>query len=222
MFENEHFFAVDKRPGYLTVPSRFKEKDSRPCEMTEWMSEKKIRLWAIHRLDEEVSGILLFAKSAQAHQVANTWFEKRIIQKTYQALSRPVSHLEKPSGKLVWKSRLLRGKKRAYEREFGKEAITEAEFLKNTEINGREFSLWNLFPLTGRSHQLRFEMAKHGFVILGDTLYGAKEELNNRQSIALRAIELNLSHCPERELFQLPKCLKTSELINWINWEGGM
>lgn len=213
IFENTNFLAVDKRPGFLSVPSRMGEKEDRPCEIIDWTRKKQFRLWAIHRLDEQVSGILLFAKTAEAHRVANGWFEKRLAHKTYEALTEAADKSFKPNEKLVWKSRLLRGKKRAYEREFGKEAITEAVFLGN--------GLWKLFPLTGRSHQLRFELSKHGFPILGDSLYGSKEPSPISGAIALRAVELDFSQCPEKEAFGLPQKIKTEGILEWWKEKKG-
>lgn len=212
LFENTNFLVVDKRPGFLSVPSRLGEKEVRPCEIAQWSKAKQIRLWAVHRLDEEVSGVLLFAKTAEAHRIANSWFEKRLVHKTYEALTESPDDKFKPQEKLVWKSRLLRGKKRAYERDFGKESVTEATFLGN--------SLWRLSPLTGRSHQLRFEMAKHGFPVLGDELYGSKIEPAIPGAIALRSVELNLSHCSERQALGLPEKLGAEGILQWWKVEN--
>ncbi len=211
LFENTNFLAVDKRAGFLSVPSRLGDQDPRSCEITEWSQEKQIRLWAIHRLDEEVSGVLLFAKTPDAHRIANGWFEKRCVRKSYEALTDVAEKSFQSGEKLVWKSKLLRGKKRAYEKEFGKEAITEATLVGKDS----DKSLWKLAPLTGRSHQLRFEMAKHGFPILGDELYGSKCPLGIPNAIALRAIELDFNGCPDREKVGLPEKLRVSSLVDW-------
>lgn len=211
LFENTNFLVVDKRAGFLSVPSRLRDQDSRPCEITEWSKNKQIRLWAIHRLDEEVSGVLLLARTPEAHRIANAWFENRLVRKSYEAFTEPAEESFKPNEKLIWKSKLLRGKKRAYEKDFGKEAITEAVLLKKE--TGK--SLWSLSPLTGRSHQLRFEMAKHGFPILGDELYGSKSASVVSGAIALRAVELDFSRCLERERLGLPEKLTVTSLTDW-------
>jgi len=202
--------AVEKRPGFLSVPSRLGEKEERPCEITDWSRKKQVRLWAIHRLDEEVSGVLLFAKTADAHRMANHWFEKRLVHKTYEALTENVENQFPTEQKIIWKSHLLRGKKRAYERDFGKEAITEAMWLGD--------GFWKLSPLTGRSHQLRFELAKHGFPILGDELYGSKVAPLIPGAIALRAVELDFCECPEGKALGLPEKLQVSGILSW--WKG--
>jgi tRNA pseudouridine32 synthase/23S rRNA pseudouridine746 synthase len=67
---------------------------------------------------------------------------------------------------------------------------------------------WKLEPITGRSHQLRFEMAKHGFPIDGDALYGSKREYP-RPGIALRASEIHFNQVPSKELMGLPAFFKS-------------
>ncbi|MFM8269534.1 MAG: pseudouridine synthase [Pseudomonadota bacterium] len=207
LFENTNFLVVDKRPGFLSVPSRLGDKDERPCEISEWSKLKEARLWAVHRLDEEVSGVLLFAKTAEAHRIANGWFENRLVHKMYEALTESAESKFKINEKQIWKSRLLRGKKRAYERDFGKESVTEATFLGN--------GLWRLSPLTGRSHQLRFELAKHGFPVLGDELYGSKTASVIPGAIALRSIELDFSDCSERLALGLPEKVRAEGVPQW-------
>ena len=216
MFENEHFLAIDKRAGYLSVPSRMGKNDPRPCEILFWMESKKCQLWAVHRLDEEVSGVLLFAKSAAAHRLANEWFEKRQVEKKYEAFSLPVSNPSTLSQKQVWKSKLLRGKKRAYERDFGKESVTEAQFEKNIELEDQKCAVWTLSPRTGRSHQLRYEMAKHGYPILGDSLYGSTAKWDHSGVIALRAVKLDFTRCKDRESLGLPVEIVVSDLESWL------
>lgn len=213
IFDNEHFIAVDKRPGYLSVPSRIGEADSRPCEGIEWQEKLKTRLFPVHRLDEEVSGILLFAKSEKAHQDASHWFEHRQVKKTYEALSEAIGAPYSPNQKLTWKSRLLRGKKRAYEKEFGKPSVTEVEFLGEGFIP--QTWAWSLHPLTGRPHQLRFEMFKHKHPVFGDLLYGAKTEFRP-STIALRAVHLDLSQAVARERYGLPPELRVDSLHAWF------
>lgn len=215
VFENNNFLCVDKRSGFLTVPSRWGAQDPRPCEFMDWSQKKQIQLWPIHRLDEEVSGVLLFAKTPEAHRLANRWFELHQIQKTYEALTESAESQWTPEKMEVWKSHLLRGKKRAYEKPFGKEAITEAVLQVQTASIPSGCSLWRLCPLTGRAHQLRYELSKRALPILGDSLYGSQKKFSVPQAIALRAIELNLSECPEAASLGLPQQLQVKGLLEW-------
>lgn len=177
--QNANFAVVEKPPLWLSVPGRFKE-DDRPIVGTTLQDELGLRIWPVHRLDFEVSGIMLFALNAEAHREAGQLFEKHLVRKIYQAISEPVT--VEFSGRQTWQRKLLRGKKRSYESPHGELAITEAELVS---ADGE----WSLSPRTGKSHQLRVEMASHGYPIAGDLLYGSKQNWRHR-GIALRAISL--------------------------------
>ena len=207
VFENEHFLAVDKPSGLLSVPSSFSQDDPRPVlgrileEQTNW------KLFPIHRLDMEASGIMLWARSLQAQTVASRWFEERSVSKNYQALTEGKADELSPGKKFCWESKILKGKKRAFEDPNGKMAVTYATFLAIRIFQGQQVLLWDLQPMTGRFHQLRFELVRHGFPILGDERYGATLPFEPN-AIALRASELDLSRCEKASKWGLPSKLK--------------
>jgi tRNA pseudouridine32 synthase/23S rRNA pseudouridine746 synthase len=183
VFENENFIAADKPARVLTTPAR-DASDSRRCLGRDLQMAAGRRIYPVHRLDFEVSGLVLFAKTAEAHRLACGWFERAEVGKFYRALSGPVSR-DIGGDWTDWRSRLVRGKRRAFEAAHGKDSLTRARLADS----GR--GLWELQPVTGRSHQLRFEMAKHGHPILGDTLYGGPPLTDPEHGIALRAIRLD-------------------------------
>jgi tRNA pseudouridine32 synthase/23S rRNA pseudouridine746 synthase len=205
VYESPHFVAVDKPAGVLTVPGRMGRDDPRPCLGVE-LERTLGRLWPVHRLDVEVSGLVLLARDPEAHRAASAWFEGRDVHKHYQALTE--ARGAAPSSEvLTWRSRLLRGKKRAYDSPHGKEAITRARCVGKRDA----WLAWELEPLTGRPHQLRVHLAGHGFPIAGDVLYGASAPWT-AGGIALRAVLLDLEACPGREVFALPGTLGVSPL----------
>ena len=174
VFENEAFVIVDKPGGTLSVPSQWGVEDPRPVLSIMLQEQLRCRLWPVHRLDFDVSGLLVFAKSEGPHRAANKWFEAREIHKVYEAwgVGEPPSI---KSGEIVeWNSMLHRGKKRTFETPHGKLAVTRASWLKQLPASEVKIQQWALDPLTGRPHQLRVEMAKHGNPILGDFLYGGE------------------------------------------------
>lgn len=201
IYDGDHFIALDKPHGWLSVPSRMGIGDPRPC----LISTFKARVWPVHRLDFEVSGLVLFAKNAEAHRAASQWFENRQVHKTYEAVTELGAGAPQET-QFEWRSQLLRGKRRTYESAHGAPSVTKAFYLKTKTTANRESALvWRLAPLTGRSHQLRFELAKHGYPILGDSLYGAKTPFHET-SIALRSMTLNFKDCPgARDQFALPE-----------------
>lgn len=192
LFQNDAVVAVDKPGGYLSVPSRMGAQDPRPCLGRELEKSLGLRLWPIHRLDEEVTGVILFALTPGAHKDLSMAFENRAVGKRYEALTDlgSQSSEEQFRQEVLWECLVLRGKKRAYESPHGKPAATKAQVLAKVTLGDGPALHWTLSPLTGRGHQLRFELFRHGFPIIGDTLYGSKRDFG-RDLVALRCMALN-------------------------------
>ena len=189
LHRSEHFVAADKPAGWLSVPGRFGERDPRPVLGRILQERLGMRLWPVHRLDEEATGIVLFALDAPAHARASAWFEHRRVAKTYEALAEIPAAGPPRTLAETWRSKLLRGKKRAYESEAGKPSETRARLAGVAPAPGGDALAFELEPVTGRPHQLRYEMARHGFPILGDELYGARRPFLPG-AIALRCVRL--------------------------------
>ena len=206
VLENKRFVIVDKPAGWLSVPSRMGVADPRPCVGMELQRQLGCRLWPTHRLDEEVTGLLLFAKDARAHAVLNAAFAERQVKKTYLATT---SGSPPADADLLetqrWTSHLLRGKKRAYVHPAGSEAITLVTLLAVDEAGLH----WRLQPLTGRAHQLRVELARRGCPIHGDVLYGSQRTYGN--GIALRAIALDFTGSVAAQALGLPEVIEVGE-----------
>lgn len=215
VFENENFVVCDKACGQLSTPSRHEAKDARGCLGTELQAQLQIQIYPVHRLDFEVSGLVMYAKNPASHREGNAWFENKTVRKSYGALTRTQSFghipenvenskeiLELAVGKTFeWQSLLLRGKRRAYESPVGKNSLTMVEYLGTNEKSQLQ---WKLNPVTGRPHQLRFEMSRHGFAIIGDRLYGS-QELWRDQAIALRAYGIDFSKAQGAQKLGLPE-----------------
>lgn len=222
VFENDNFVVCDKPSGVLTTPSRHADEDSRKCLGTALQADLGQQIFPVHRLDFEVSGLVLFAKNADSHRQANHWFENKLVQKTYRAFTteQDFSHIPanipgervplslETGNSFAWESRQLRGKKRSFLSPAGKPSQTKAEFLGR---NSQQFLSWNLQPVTGRPHQLRLDLSRHGFPILGDKLYGSRVEWGV-QAIALRAFEINFSRSPKAKILGLPEAIEVVAL----------
>jgi tRNA pseudouridine32 synthase/23S rRNA pseudouridine746 synthase len=213
--ETRDFIILDKPAGVLSTPARFQERDPRRCLGSELQEQLKTQIFPVHRLDFEVSGLVIYAKNAQAHRDANAWFEKKQVTKTYRAWTQGPSFAHLPpmvkaqsveletGRRFEWKCRLLRGKKRAYESPQGKDSLTGATYLGMQQGHHE----WDLNPVTGRSHQLRYEMSRHGHPIVGDELYGSKEKYA-AEAIALRAYRIDFSQAPgAQQAYGLPRDL---------------
>jgi tRNA pseudouridine32 synthase/23S rRNA pseudouridine746 synthase len=152
-----------------------------------------------------VSGLTLWAKDPASHRIAQSWFENSTVEKYYEAFALN----ERPGFESwqEWKTKLVRGKKRSFVADHGKLSITRARSV------GREgdFLKWQLQAVTGRPHQLRFEMSRNGFPIVGDTLYGGVAT-NHKNWLGLRAVELNFNGLEEKSRLGLPAVCRAPSL----------
>ncbi len=231
VFQNENFIVIDKPHGVLTVPARAGDADPRQCAGRMLERETGGRIFPVHRLDYEVGGIVMFARNSKAHRAASGWFEGHALQKTYEAITKPNEncqelHPQTPLDQpLIWEAVLVRGKKRAFEASHGKKSLTRAWFVRELELDmggapaAKKHQLWRLEPVTGRSHQLRWEMFRHGIPILGDTLYGgAPLGALDCDAIALRAVQLSFSEKVDASMFGLPPDgFACESVLHWLS-----
>ncbi len=216
VWQNAALVSVDKMSGVLSVPGRQGSEDPRPV-LGLWLQEQLgQRLWPVHRLDFEVSGLVVFALTADAHRRACQAFERRRVAKTYEALTGfsvpPVS-----GQTFAWSSLLVRGKRRSFEAPHGAQAVTHArcEGLIDAAAAGdyaaqAPLCLWRLFPQTGRPHQLRVHLAKQGYPIAGDVLYGGVAA--PAPGIALRSVSLAFLDPADQQALDVPERLRAPSL----------
>lgn len=211
VFENEHFIIVDKKAMVLSVPGRQGDDDGRPVLGKILEQDLAITIYPVHRLDFEVQGLIMYAKTPTAHKAGNDWFEKKEVFKSYAALSRVLDEKIPNNFKVgeiyTWEGKLLRGKKRAFLSPHGKDSTTKAMLLK---IENDVFH-WELNPITGRSHQLRFELYRHNHPIIGDALYSSNTVFE-QPGIALRAFKIDFSKAPNYKNFSLPEIVEVKAL----------
>ena len=168
LYEDDHLIVIDKPAGLLSVPGRGRDRQE---SVLRYLKETYSTIAAIHRLDQDTSGILLFAKDLLTHQTLQHQFAQHRVKKTYEAI------LENPCDRLSGAIELpLWGdpNDRPYQSvnlNNGKLAITQFNLLNPSE------SRVELIPLTGRTHQLRVHAADSNGLnnpILGDRLYGSQ------------------------------------------------
>lgn len=215
-FRNEDFLIAFKPAGMLTVPDRDGANTARPVLGLRLQNELGVRLFPVHRLDLPVSGLVLFALNAQAHKIANTWFEEHRVHKTYRAWTHPQSfthipaHVGNPRQAIIltrgmsleWHGKIDRNKRRAFESPHGKPSLTLAQYLGHHPVHGH--LMWDLQPVTGRPHQLRLDLSRHGFPIIGDALYGSTADFGPER-IALQAFLLDFSAIVVTQRLGLPE-----------------
>lgn len=192
LLERPDILAIDKPAGLPTIPDRF----GSPSVHGDLQALRGEKLWVVHRLDREVTGILLFARHAAAHRALSLAFEHHQLQKTYEAWSSGAPEAAVGS-EFTWGDLLMRGKKRAYVHPAGKQALTLARWEgpapvpRTLRASLGPLGRWTLLPKTGRNHQLRVQLALRGWPIAGDALYGSAVTWP-QPGIALRAIRLEI------------------------------
>lgn len=168
VYEDEHFLAVNKEAGILTIPDRFRKDIPNLFAI---LSRDRDELYTVHRLDKYTSGGLLFAKSKAVHKALSESFMERIPEKYYLAIvdgvpREAVGEIDKP----LTESMVTRGKMLIHPR--GKQSKTSYEVLENFV----KFSLLKVKIHTGRLHQIRVHLAHLGHPLMVDSLYGNREE----------------------------------------------
>lgn len=204
VYEDEHFLALNKQKDLIVHPARGKWTGTLVNGLVyygkKWSGVGgNWRPGILHRLDRNTTGIMLVAKSDEAHWRIARQFENRTIQKTYMAVIHGAPPLlgdviDMPIGK----DRYVREKQAVRKLEAGgKPALTIYEVKEQFQHNGLGYALVHLTPKTGRTHQLRVHMAAIGCPIVGDTVYGGRvfEEGDFKfERQALHAFEITFVH----------------------------
>jgi 23S rRNA pseudouridine1911/1915/1917 synthase len=153
-----------------------------------------------------VSGAALFARTDKASSRLTTLFREKKVAKTYLALV--LAEPPQPSGELI--HFLLKDEKRNAVKVFSHAADGAKESITRYETAGKagEYWLLRVFPLTGRPHQIRAQLAKIGCPVAGDLKYGAPAALPDA-SIGLHCLSMEFTHPVRQELLliraDLPK-----------------
>lgn len=202
IFENDKVLVVNKPSGLLSEAKG------------EYCPERTLADFGMvaHRLDRDTSGVMILAKDEDTLHFLKRQFQRRTVHKTYYAVVEGLPKLEQAKIDLP----LLRDMKRPTTFRVdanGKESITFYRLLKT---NG-DYSLVELKPITGRTHQLRVHMQYLGHPIVGDRVYG----LGDKNRLYLHAGELEVT-LPggERKVFRVPRPRSFDTLVMERSDEG--
>jgi RluA family pseudouridine synthase len=172
LYQDPALLAVDKPPGMLVIPGRFRVEESLRGLVDEYLAAYGERAYVVHRLDRGTSGVVLFARNASAHRSVNLSFDRREAEKCYLALVEGNLAGEGTIDAVLRPAR--RGRMRpALKGESGFPAVTRWKVLERFE----RFTWLELRPRTGRSHQLRVHLKLIGHPLAFDPVYGRKTPL---------------------------------------------
>lgn len=165
VLDDDHVIVLNKPANLLVLPDRFRHNLP---NLQSILSEELGKIFVVHRIDRETSGIVLFAKKASAHAALNEQFEHRMVEKIYLGIvvgnvAREEGRIDKP----LSESARIAGVMRIDEKS-GKEAVTEYRVLERF----KGYSLVELRPRTGRTHQIRVHLSSIGTPLMSDRIYG--------------------------------------------------
>lgn len=170
LFEGAGLLAVDKPAGMLVIPGRAEGSGPSLRELLESQLGRKV--WVVHRLDRDTSGVVVLALEAETHRVLSMAFESGKVRKRYLALVE--GRLEAPLMVDAALAPARKGRMRvARPGESGKPSRTR---LRPVELFTAA-SLVEAEPLTGRTHQIRVHLQSAGHPLLVDHQYGRAEPL---------------------------------------------
>jgi len=235
IYEDEAIILINKPANLLTVPDRWEPELP---NLLEWLNTRHHphKIYTVHRLDADTSGIVIFAKSAAAHRHLCVQFEQQQVHRIYLGLVNgvmPTSHgeINLPLAESPHKPGMMMIKKG------GKAAITYWEVLEQF----RNYTYLKIIPQTGRMHQIRVHLKHIGYPLLLDLKYNIHNPIYLSQlkknyipkpeqlekplidRLALHASELSFIHPLTGQLYQmtcdLPKDFKAT-LRNLRKYRG--
>ncbi len=181
LYEDENVIAIDKPEGLCSIPERL-EKNT---DLLSLLAVKLgLRPYVVHRLDRDVSGVILFAKNAASHASLNEQFSERTMRKSYKAVVHGTPLEE--NGKIEKPIRKFGSGRMGIDAKDGKEATT----MYSVEKKFGNATLLHVSPISGRRHQIRVHLYSIGHAILGDVLYGDRSLQKNYPRLMLHAASI--------------------------------
>jgi RluA family pseudouridine synthase len=198
IFSDPVLLVINKPAGLLSLPDGY---NSDLPHIRSILEPEFGRLWIVHRLDKETSGVMILARSSSAHQFLNQQFQDRKVEKIYHAIVQ---------GRPDWNSIVIdaplkingdRRHRTTINLARGKPASTQCNVLRRME----RATLLSIRPTTGYTHQIRAHLASIGFPLLADPLYGSfpPEDEDFIRRTALHAIQMHINHPISNQLLDL-------------------
>jgi 23S rRNA pseudouridine1911/1915/1917 synthase len=186
--EDADIVVVDKPPGLLTIADAGERERTAYRLLRDWLDRREAgRIFVVHRLDRDTSGVLVFARSVAARDALQAQFRARTPERVYVA--RVEGAVRADSGTLTSRLRQDRSLRvRPVRGGAGRDAITRYRVLERD----RDATLLELTLVTGRRGQIRVQLADLGHPIVGDRAHGSRRDPLRR--LGLHATRLGFLH----------------------------
>jgi RluA family pseudouridine synthase len=195
---DDHVLVLNKSAGLSVLPDGW-DKDA--PYVVKFLEEQFGKVFVVHRLDKFTSGVMVVARTAEAHRTLNIQFEKHDVEKLYHAITVGVPRWDERVTKFPLRVNVGHKHRTMVDNKNGVRSETRLKVLKRGQAN----ALLEAQPMTGRTHQIRVHAYALGFPLLGDVLYSApKTDVIARP--ALHAFSLTFTHpvTNERVTFTAP------------------
>jgi RluA family pseudouridine synthase len=217
LYQDDALLLIDKPAGMPVLPDGW---DADAPYLVKLLEGPFSKLWVVHRLDKVTSGVMILARTADAHRALNMQFERHEAQKVYHAICMGAPPWDEHTARHKLRINVGHSHRTAVDNSHGKPAETHFKVLKRFKgpapVGG--YGLLESRPATGRTHQIRVHAYALGHPLLGDLLYSAPlasphfgvQNGGNEGSLiarpALHAFSLTISHpvTNERLTFEAP------------------
>lgn len=203
IYENDEIIVINKPAGLLSIASD-KEKSSTAYRMVmDYLQskDKHNRIFVVHRLDKETSGVLMFAKNEKIRDLLQEKWNDIVLSRGYYAVCE--GNFEKKEDKIVNYLK-MNAQNLMYVTKNDKKAqkcITQYKVLKEN----KKYSLLDVHIFTGRKNQIRVTLGDLGHFVLGDDKYGEPENPIGR--LCLHAYELKFEHPVSKKIYEFKAVL---------------
>jgi 23S rRNA pseudouridine1911/1915/1917 synthase len=234
--EDPSIIVIDKPPGMVVHPAHGNPSGTLVNALLYHCKDLGgingvLRPGIVHRLDKGTSGVMVVAKDDEAFHLLTKQFKNRTVEKTYWAIVYGKFSQGEGLIDLAIGRHPIERKRMSTRTQKGRTAITR--WKKVEEFDGA--TLLEIFPQTGRTHQIRVHLSSIGHPILGDPLYGRKGRPGaihdpvlracvtrmNRQALHARGLEFTHPRTGERVQFVSPIPQDMKEVLEWLRSQSG-
>jgi 23S rRNA pseudouridine1911/1915/1917 synthase len=191
LYEDEYLIVVNKSPGLLAVATERKEESTAFHIVRNYLRKQDpaSKLYVVHGIDREASGVLLFAKDKEVQIILqNNWYGKS-HERIHHVLVEGQPEKEKDTI-VSWLTESIKSRKvySSLQENGGQRSVTHYQLLKSSG----NFSLLEVKPETGKKNQIRVHMQSIGHPVVGDKKYGAQSSLGG--CVGLHLSSLSIRH----------------------------
>ncbi len=179
LYEDEDITVLNKPSGLLSIPDGY---DPDLPSLKNLLQKSYGQIWVVHRLDKLTSGVIIFAKNESAHRILNLQFSQHSVKKNYRSISHGFPVWNEKTVRIPLKVNGDRHHRTIRDEEKGKEAITRFKVLDKTDRH----CLFDIFPNSGITHQIRVHASLLGFPVVGDPLYYHPFSINERKHLKIK------------------------------------